>query len=545
MLGLPRLSEVGDFLRSTSLLGLLVRIIKVKVFELEQFVQHKNYNPQHSVFRSSCMQFKFEDVRMPSNAAIVDNAEGESINAVDIDVTAPNGSRTVQSNFAEADHVNPTPIVPPHAVEEEDIPPDGGYGWICTACVFLINANTWGVNSAWGIFLAYYLTHSTFSGASQFEYALIGGLSISQALLISPLVAASNRKLGTRATLLIGTCLVSTAWLGASFATRIWHLFLTVGTCFGYGMGFLYITASAVLPQWFSTQRSLAVGIASAGAGLGGLAYNLGAGAAVETLGLKWTYRVLAICSFMCNFICSIVLKDRNRLVKPTQSSFDYRELGRVEVDLVISWGFLTELGYIVLLYSLPHYATSIELSQKQGSIIGAMLNFGLAIGRPLVGYYSDAWGRINMATATTALCGLFCLAIWMPANSFSVLTLFAVLSGTVCGTFWSTVTAVTEEVVGLKRLPSTFGIVCVALVLPTTFAESVALGIVSASGYRTSQIFVGFAFLLGALCTWVLRSWKIDQIKLTTQNGSGEQRRPDQNLQWLGLKNLFSPYRI
>lgn len=29
----------------------------------------------------------------------------------------------------------------------EDVPPDGGYGWVCVACVFLINAHTWGINS--------------------------------------------------------------------------------------------------------------------------------------------------------------------------------------------------------------------------------------------------------------------------------------------------------------------------------------------------------------------------------------------------------------
>lgn len=28
-----------------------------------------------------------------------------------------------------------------------DEPPDGGYGWVCVACVFLINAHTWGLNS--------------------------------------------------------------------------------------------------------------------------------------------------------------------------------------------------------------------------------------------------------------------------------------------------------------------------------------------------------------------------------------------------------------
>lgn len=34
-----------------------------------------------------------------------------------------------------------------NVVSREDIPPNGGYGWICAACVFFINAHTWGINS--------------------------------------------------------------------------------------------------------------------------------------------------------------------------------------------------------------------------------------------------------------------------------------------------------------------------------------------------------------------------------------------------------------
>ena len=46
-------------------------------------------------------------------------------------------------------------VSPPQDVEQQqtsnkriqDDPPDGGYGWVCVACCFWINAHTWGINS--------------------------------------------------------------------------------------------------------------------------------------------------------------------------------------------------------------------------------------------------------------------------------------------------------------------------------------------------------------------------------------------------------------
>ena len=432
----------------------------------------------------------------------------------------------------------------------QDVPPDGGYGWVCTGCVFLINAHTWGVNSAWGVFLAHYLSHSTFPAATSLQYALIGGLSISQALFVSPLVALSNDKLGTKITLLIGTLLVSVSMLASSFATQIWHLFLSQGACFGYGMGLLYITASAALPQWFLKRRSLAVGIASSGAGFGGLAYNLGAGAGVEALGLRWTYRVLAISTLIVNTGSSLLLKDRNKAVQPLKQAFAIREFGHISVLLLVIWGFTTELGYITLLYSLPHYAVSIGLSAQQGSVVAAVLNLGLAFGRPAVGYWSDRFGRINMAATMTGLCGLFCLAIWVPAKTYPVLLVFALTSGTVTGTFWGCVVPVTVEIVGLRRLPSSFGMICLALVLPSTFAEPIALQLVSTRGFVSSQVFVGCMFLAGAASMWALRSWKIwDDDKEVRQRETQQSDRVDSRLRhsnvWLTPDRLLKPIRV
>jgi len=33
------------------------------------------------------------------------------------------------------------------AQPNDDEFPEGGYGWVCVLCIFMINAHTWGINS--------------------------------------------------------------------------------------------------------------------------------------------------------------------------------------------------------------------------------------------------------------------------------------------------------------------------------------------------------------------------------------------------------------
>jgi MFS family permease len=259
------------------------------------------------------------------------------------------------------------------------------------------------------------------------------------------------------------------SFIGASFSKAIWHLFLTQGLCFGWGMGFLFVGSVGISAQWFTTHRSLANGISAAGSGLGGLVYSLAAQAMIKTVGLPWAFRILGIIAGVVNTICALLIRDRNKQIGSTQLSFDYTLFKRIEFLGLMVYGVLSMLGYVVLLFSLPSYARSIGLSAKQGSIIGALLNLGQALGRPPIGYFSDSFGRLNMASTMAFLCGLFCLVIWMFAKSFGVVVFFGILGGTVAGTFWATVAPVTAEIMGLKGLPSALSLTWLMLVLPTT----------------------------------------------------------------------------
>jgi MFS family permease len=350
-----------------------------------------------------------------------------------------------------------------------DVPPNGGYGWVCVAAIATINAHTWGLNSAYAVFLAYYLSNNVFLNASPLHYAFIGGLSISQALIVSPLATLSIRIFSTRTTLLIGVALETASFIGASFASQIWHLFLTQGLCFGWGMGFLFAGSVGIAAQWFTTKRSLANGCCAAGSGIGGLIYSLAAQAMIRDFGLPWAFRALAVIACVVNTVCALVVRDRNRQVGSVLLGFDWRLFKYTEFLGLLVYGVLSMLGYIVLLFSLPNYARTVGLSAQQGSVVGAVLNLGQALGRPPIGYFSDSMGRLNMAASMTFLVGVFCLLIWMFAKSFGVLVFFALVVGCVAGTFWATVAPVTTEVMGLKRLPSALSITWLVLVLPTT----------------------------------------------------------------------------
>jgi len=393
-------------------------------------------------------------------------------------------------------------------------PPDGGYGWVCTACSLLVNAHTFGLNSSYGVFLAHYLAHQTFPDATALDYAFVGSLSISCALLVSPITTVCVRKFGTKPTMFAGAIMESASLVCASFAHKIWHLFLTQGVLFGLGMGFLFIPSVGIVSQWFSTKRSLANGVAVCGSGLGGLLYSFASSAMIRTLGLGWTFRILGILAFVVNTACTLLIKDRNKIIGSNQLPFDTRLLKRPEFLLLLGFGWFSMLGYVVLIFNLANYANEIGLGASEAALISALFNLGQGLGRPLMGYWSDRTGRINMAGCMTLLAGVSVLVIWINAKAYGVLIFFALVGGSVAGTFWTTIAPVTAEVVGLRNVPSGLCLTWLIIAIPCLFSEPIALQIVQGTGsYLGTQLFTGIAYIAAAICMIAARGWKIGEV--------------------------------
>lgn len=420
----------------------------------------------------------------------------------------PSQPSHVARDIQEKQPSSPPPIKGPAE------PPDGGYGWVCVLCVAIINAHTWGINSSYGVFLAFYLSNSVYPGATSLEFAFVGGLSISTCFLAAPLATLSTRYFGLRLTMLMGTLLEVVGLIGASFATEIWQLFLTQGVAFGVGMGFLFVTSIGIPSQWFTTKRSLANGIAAAGSGFGGLIFSLSAGAMIKSFGIAWCFRILGLIALAVNTVCIIFIRDRSKEIGSRYSAFDTTLLKRPEYLLLNGYGFFSFLGYIGLIFSLADYAKKIGLDTAQASLISALVNMGQGFGRPAVGYFSDSIGRINMAGVTASACAFLVYFVWTMAKDFGLLVFFAIIGGSVVGSFSANIGPVAAEVVGLQDLPAALSLEWLAVVLPCTFSEPIALQLFGVTGnYLGTQIFIGTSYVGAALCMLLLRGWKVGEL--------------------------------
>jgi len=268
----------------------------------------------------------------------------------------------------------------------------------------------------------------------------------------------------------LGILFQTSGFVAASFAhNHIYELYLSQGVLVGLGVGFLWIPSIAILPQWFEKRRSVANGICSAGSGVGGIIFSFATAAVIRDISLAWALRITGFTSCGLNLVAASLIRSRNAQIQPHLHPFDVRLFRRLNVCLLLSWGFVIMLGYVVLLYSLPDFSRSIGLSQSQGATVNAVLSLGTAIGRPCIGFISDRYGRIEVAGFTTLACAITVFAIWLPATSFGILLFFALINGGILGVFWMTIGPLCAEIAGLKQLPSLLSLAWASVLLPTT----------------------------------------------------------------------------
>lgn len=416
-------------------------------------------------------------------------------------------------------------------LEQDDHPIDGAFAFWQAVLAMLMVFSTWGANAAFGVFLNYYLTTNSFPGATQYDFALMGGVIVFLAQILAPMTVLLVRIFGQTPVHLTGICLQTLGYFLAAECTKLWQVFLCEGVLVGFSFSLIFIPGTLVLPTWFDKQRATAMGIAVAGAGLGGLVFSLSLNKIIQETGdQRWALRMVGFITLAVSLFGGTFLrvrtpkkskfKDRfnkDFIIKNFKIVFDFRCFDNYPIITVGVWFGVVLIGYIIILYSFSSFATSIGLSHTQGSNILAILNASQVVGRPLIGNIGDFTGRANTSVAISIYVIILIFAFWFNTTTYPALIVLSVLMGSAVGVGSTMAQALAGDVLAKmgrhEKLPAAWGglnIIVSCFCLP---AEVIALKLRrphSNHAYAHTQIFTGCCFLMGLILMLVCREWLV-----------------------------------
>ncbi|KAL4802445.1 major facilitator superfamily domain-containing protein [Aspergillus unguis] len=316
---------------------------------------------------------------------------------------------------------------------------EGGLqGWLQVFGTLFILFNIWGLAFAFGSFQSFYvLTFLPNSNASAISWI---GTMQSWLLIIGGLVSGPLFDLGYyRVMIIAGAFLSVFGIMMLSLATKYYQIMLSQGICAGLGFGLLYIPSLTLVSRSFTRKRAVALGVATAGAPLGGVIYTLMFEQLLPKVGFPWTVRIIAFVMLGLFAAAGVMLLGNSGDTGQVSTArrrrlFDIRALKDLPFWSFTVANFLLYLGYMVPFFYIPIYAeTKLHTTRSMGLYILIISQASSIIGRILITTVAHYFGAMIPWILCGVASGVLCLA-WISATSLARFILFAAFYGAFSG---------------------------------------------------------------------------------------------------------------
>ncbi|KAK9719237.1 hypothetical protein K7432_004931 [Basidiobolus ranarum] len=388
--------------------------------------------------------------------------------------------------------------------------PEGGWGWLVVASSFLIHFIVLGIQYTFGIYQQHY-TAVVFPGVKESEVSLIGTLGSSIMFIFGIVAGRLADSYGFKKVQFTGNIVLCGGLIAASFASQVWHLYLSQGVLYGLGGSLCFFPAVSIPSQWFAKRRGLATGIAVSGGGIGGLVLAPITRSLIAKFGFRWSLRILGLSGFILLSLASVLLKTRiqNNSRSPI---IDLSLFNSPKFSILFLIGMIVSFGYLVPFFFLPNYVLYSGLSIEIGSLLLGLLNGSSALGRVMLGYIADGIGRVNSLFMSLFIGTLSIFLLWSLSSGFISLLIFVLLYGFTAGGFVSLFPVVASEVHGAEKLATVAGFLYVSIGFGSLVGIPIAGAILDASRhlehftYLPIILYSGFMMLLGSILAGILK---------------------------------------
>jgi MFS family permease len=391
---------------------------------------------------------------------------------------------------------------------------DSRRAWVVAIAAAVTLALGFGVAYSFGAFFRRMTADLHASrGATAWVFAITTFLFFGVGIVSGPLCDRFGpRRLLVAAAIIMGGGLALT-----SQVRSLWLGYVTYGLGVGLGGG-LYVTPSfAVVGGWFQRDRAMALGVTSAGSGMGTLLLVPLASRLITTIGWRHAYIVLGVLAFVVLLAASFLVVSP----PPLQQTVEGESAGHLRATMATSsFRLLFVSGMLMSLALFSAFAFVVPFAEDRGVSSGAAALLVSIIGASSVG------GRVAMSGLTRRLGPLrlykLCLAIqplayavWLTSGGhYPLLALFAVLLGVSYGGYVALGATVVAKLFGVVRLGSVLGVLYFGSAFGGLFGPPLAGRLSDASG---QSLPIAAALVITVVATAVTMAVRDHEPRLAT----------------------------
>jgi MFS family permease len=371
---------------------------------------------------------------------------------------------------------------------------DSPRAWGVVAAAFAAMFVAFGIAYSYGAFLEEMRADfgvgraagATFFSLTSLLYFGLGGIS-----------GAAGDRFGQRRVLLVGAAAFGLGLLATARAGSLEVALAAYGLGVGIGVACAYVPMVALVGAWFERRRTLALGVAVAGIGVGTLVIPPATAALIEAVGWRDAYLVLAAVGVTALGLCALAAAPAPQGTGPGSVSLRAALRDAQYRRLYLATALLGVPLFVPFVY-LPSYAEDRGVdSVLAAGLIGAIGTASVA-GRLALGALAGPLGLVRVFQGCFLAIALSFVLWWVAGGSYAVLLVFAIVLGVGYGGFVALAPAVVAERFGVERLGALLGVLYTSAGLGSAVGPPAAGAVIDASGY-TPAIAAALAIGLAA----------------------------------------------
>ncbi|MSQ47264.1 MAG: MFS transporter [Deltaproteobacteria bacterium] len=349
------------------------------------------------------------------------------------------------------------------------------YGWIVTACAFLILLLTYGVQYSFGVFLPFMLDELGWHRASIAGAFSLYSMTYSACSWLSGRLTDSK---GPTVVIAFGGMLLGVGIMATSQVSARWQMYLFYGFIAALGMSTAFIPCNTTVMKWFQRKRGLALGLASCGSSCGILLCPPLFAALIPHYGWRSVYLTCGVVIvIVLNIVARFMVRSPELLgLAPDgdlPSAANVLSEGALVTAPLTGWSlqeawrfpafWLLFLVFVIMLFSVPvpfvhivAFARDLGFSPTQGAFAVSIMGLCAFIGSLSLGALSDRIGR-RQGLMLSLVMHVVAYLLFVNARSLTVLYCGAAAFGFFYGSMATLFTALIGDLFG-RRHAGTIG---------------------------------------------------------------------------------------